>query len=112
MTHPLQWFLDRIGKKVHVTRERGGNTEEFILTIASDQYEFLYGYCQERGDTFRDPHPLSASILNGPFISCDYCGKVSATEQLDHEQAAREFEGDGWKRLDNGTINCGCKKGK
>lgn len=101
MTHPLQWFLDRIGKTVLV----GG-----LLGHIRTEAEAKLSYELQSDDfTFRDPHPLSASILTCAVLSCDTCGKIAATEQMDKEQAAVEFEG--WERLEDGTVNCGqCKK--
>lgn len=97
MTHPLQWFLDRIGKKVVCDLTNGQIVAEPIKDETFARH--FHGYCQNRGFTFRDPHPLTASILTCAVISCDECGKVGTTEQLDTEQAAREFEGDGLEKI-------------
>jgi hypothetical protein len=73
MTHPLQWFLDRIGKTVVVSSSTGSSE----TTINNESHaEKLHG--------------LDQQILEWEF-------------------RAREFEGDGWKRLPDGTVNCGCK---
>ena len=110
MTHPLQWFLDRIGKTVECTDKIGkynidikdSNVANYIFQVHQNKY----------GNTFRDPHPLSSSMLLCWTLECSYCNRIVAEEgqnDNDREQAAKVFEGDGWKRLDNGTINCGCK---
>lgn len=107
MTHPLQWFLDRIRKTV-VMHEAGLRTEDFITIIDESHARTLSGFPQPPF-TFRDPHPLTSSILTCNVLRCDECGKIGTTENLDKEVAAKGFEGEGWKLLMDGTINCGCK---
>lgn len=98
--HPLSWFIERIGKTVVVN--------DNIYSIVNDTHAEM---CFNDQDVYeyRDPHPLTSSILTCNVISCDTCGKVGTTEDLDKEVAAKGFEGEGWKLLMDGTINCGCK---
>lgn len=109
MKHPLQWFLDRVGKTVIETYRK----HDMHLFISDEHEANDCHEGQSDGWTFRDPHPLSSAMLLCWTLECSYCGKIVAEEgQNDHdrEMAANVFEGDGWKRLEDGTVNCGCKK--
>ncbi len=85
------------------------------ITVYGDTLSVLKSILRAYGVDVRltvkpKPHPLTSSILTCAVLKCDYCSKIVATEQLDKEQAANEFEGDGYTRLKDGTITCGCKK--
>lgn len=104
--HPLSWFIERIGKTVIADFPDKSKRNYIVDTI--DYAEFLHDL-QKPWRVFRDPHPLTSSILTCSVISCDRCGKVGTTEDLDKEVAAKGFDEYGWKLLMDGTINCGCK---
>lgn len=105
--HPLQWFLERVGKTVVETYN--GASKLYKIDNAYSAKSACNEF-QRIGFSYRDPHPLTASILTCNVLRCDTCGKIGTTEDLDKEVAAQGFEGEGWNRLSDGTVGCGCKK--